>query len=55
MTAVEPIPAIPSRADDLPEPLRPAPRPRTAYWDAADCCWRTSGGAAEIPTPRDGD
>ncbi len=55
MTAVQPIQANPAQATTLPEPLRPAARPRTAYWDAADCCWHTGDVAAEIPAQRDGD
>ena len=53
MTAVQPTPAIPARATELPEPLRPAARPRTDYWDAADACWRC-GGTAQIPTQSTG-
>ena len=57
MTAVHPTPAIPAArmpATDMPEPLRPAARPRTDYWDAADACWRC-GGTAQIPAQRSGD
>ena len=55
MTAVENATPVPAQATDLPEPLRPAARPRTQYWDAADCCWHNGGGAAQVPAPRSGD
>ena len=54
MTTVEPTTQpVAATASAPPEPYRM--RPRTQYWDMADCCWHDSGRAADIPAPRDGD
>ena len=53
--AIEPAIAVSAQGTALPEPLRPAARARTQYWDAADCCWHNGGGAAQVPAPRSGD